>query len=98
MFFDVVVVVRCVFLQVPHYGSTSEFLAHIAKTRGKLCKGGGFDFAAAAEVVLNEWTSGKVRHFCLPPEEYDAEREAAAAGLISGPRFVSHLSEPFKIA
>lgn len=41
------------------------------------------DFAAAAQVVLTDWTSGKIRHFCLPPKEDAAEHEALESGLIS---------------
>lgn len=86
--------------KVPFFSSTNEFLGHIAKLRGKLCKGGAYDFEAAAHTVLFEWTSGKVVHYCLPPspeEVAKADAEAVAAGLISGPRVVSHLAEPLNV-
>lgn len=68
------------------YSNTTEFLSHIAKLRGKLGKKGVHDFESAAQTVLYEWTSGKVRHYVLPPSPSDlagADAEALAAGLIT---------------
>lgn len=76
---------------MPFYTNAGDFLSHVARVRGKLCKGGALDFSAAAQLVLNEWTSGKVRHFCLPPPEDAMEQEAEEAGIISVRTEVSFL-------
>lgn len=56
------------------FRTTSEFLGQIARARGKLQKGGSLDYVAAAQLVLAEWASGKVQHYCIPPP-LDAELE-----------------------
>lgn len=49
------------------YKTTSEFLGQIARSRGKVCKGGSLDYESAARVVLTDWATGKIKHHCLPP-------------------------------
>eukprot|EP00916_Digyalum_oweni_P015405 GHVL01025211.1.p1 GENE.GHVL01025211.1~~GHVL01025211.1.p1 ORF type:complete len:417 (+),score=75.74 GHVL01025211.1:28-1278(+) len=46
-----------------------EFLGIIARSRGLLKKGGRPNFDSAARVVIQEWTSGKLRYHTLPPSE-----------------------------
>ena len=55
--------------KIPNFDSTQEFLAHIAKKKGKLVKGGIPNYKAAAVSVLKDWNSGKIKYCSLPPEE-----------------------------
>jgi nuclear GTP-binding protein len=53
---------------VPAFDNTLEFLAFIAKSRGKYKRGGALDVAAAAVVVLQDWNGGKIPFYTLPPK------------------------------
>eukprot|EP01035_Chromulina_nebulosa_P021020 gene21020-27243_t len=44
------------------------FLALVAKTTGKLKKGGIPNIDAAAKGVLHDWNTGKIRFYCKPPQ------------------------------
>merc|ERR1719253_1309754 len=54
---------------VPAFDTTMSFLTMVAKARGKLKKGGAANQEAGAKFVLNEWTSGKLRYFTMPPAQ-----------------------------
>jgi len=45
---------------VPAFGGSRDFLAHLARQRGKLKKGGIPDLELAGRMVLQDWNSGKV--------------------------------------
>jgi nuclear GTP-binding protein len=64
---------------IAHYADTQAFLASVAAKRGKLGKGGIPDKEAAARAVLQDWNSGKIPFFVLPPED-----EAPSAGAGAG--------------
>merc|ERR1711874_513861 len=51
-----------------HFEDASEFLALLARSQGKLKKGGIPDREAAARTVLNDWNSGRIKYFTHPPE------------------------------
>jgi hypothetical protein len=53
---------------VPAFNNVTEFLAFIAKVRGKYKRGGAFDIAAAAVCVLQDWNGGKIPFYTLPPK------------------------------
>ncbi|XP_067408447.1 guanine nucleotide-binding protein-like 3-like protein [Emydura macquarii macquarii] len=53
---------------VPAYRDVTEFLAHLARRKGKLRKGGVPDHEKAAKAVLSDWMSGKISYFTHPPE------------------------------
>eukprot|EP00741_Cyanophora_paradoxa_P007833 tig00001215_g7579.t1 len=55
--------------EVPAFKEPLEFLAHVARKRGKLRRGGVPDPVAAARLVLQDWNSGRIRFYCLPPAE-----------------------------
>eukprot|EP01068_Selenidium_serpulae_P012716 Selendium_serpulae@DN5868_c0_g2_i1.p1 len=57
------------FFKVGLFEDEEEFLANVARTRGRLSKGGKPDTVAAARLVLTEWTTGKVPYYCAPPHE-----------------------------
>jgi nuclear GTP-binding protein len=44
-----------------------DFLALVARSAGKLKKGGIPNTDAAARLVLNDWNTGKIRYYCTPP-------------------------------
>lgn len=52
---------------IPHYRNANEFLSHLARLRGKLKKGGVPDVEATARLVLNDWNSGKIPFYTVPP-------------------------------
>lgn len=53
---------------VPAFRSTAEFLACLCSMRGKYRVGGAFDAEAAARVVLQDWNSGNIPFYTLPPK------------------------------
>eukprot|EP01138_Halocafeteria_seosinensis_P014675 gb/GECG01014980.1/.p1 GENE.gb/GECG01014980.1/~~gb/GECG01014980.1/.p1 ORF type:complete len:615 (+),score=125.35 gb/GECG01014980.1/:1-1845(+) len=56
---------------VPKFDDVGGFLASIAHARGKLGKGGVPDKTAAAKLVLEDWNSGRIPFYTLPPEDKD---------------------------
>mmetsp|Transcript_16355 Transcript_16355/g.53441 ORF Transcript_16355/g.53441 Transcript_16355/m.53441 type:complete len:641 (+) Transcript_16355:25-1947(+) len=62
---------------IPRFSNPDEFLRHVAAARGKLKKGGVPDTVAAARVVLQEWNSGRIPFYTLPPDRGNREHEAA---------------------
>eukprot|EP00052_Salpingoeca_macrocollata_P000885 m.22749 g.22749 ORF g.22749 m.22749 type:complete len:608 (+) comp10941_c0_seq1:108-1931(+) len=53
---------------VPAFDSTVTFLQHLARRIGRLKRGGVPDIVAAARVVLQDWNSGKISFYTLPPK------------------------------
>lgn len=53
---------------VPAFQKTTEFLAFLCKLRGKYRRGGSFDIESAARAVLQDWNSGKIPFYTLPPK------------------------------
>jgi nuclear GTP-binding protein len=47
--------------------STTEFLVHVARKRGRLGKGGIPMLESAGRIVLNDWAMGKIKRWCEPP-------------------------------
>uniref|UniRef100_A0A8C8SUH5 G protein nucleolar 3 like n=1 Tax=Pelusios castaneus TaxID=367368 RepID=A0A8C8SUH5_9SAUR len=58
------------YYKVPAYRDVMEFLAHLARRKGKLRKGGVPDHEKAAKAVLSDWMSGKISYFTHPPETH----------------------------
>ncbi|TPX65462.1 hypothetical protein SpCBS45565_g05124 [Spizellomyces sp. 'palustris'] len=52
---------------VPLFPDTREFLIHIARQRGKLRKGGIPDLENAARSILQDWNSGRIPFYTVPP-------------------------------
>ncbi len=75
---------------IPAFGSAAEFLVHIAKKKGKLKKGGVPDYDAAARTVLQDWNSGKIKYYTLPPRD--------AAGTHLGAAIVPAWGKSFALA
>jgi nuclear GTP-binding protein len=45
-----------------------SFLSLVARSTGKLKKGGIPNVEAAARTVLHDWNDGKIKYYCKPPE------------------------------
>jgi len=54
--------------EIPKFTTTNEFLALVARKRGKLIKSGIPDFDKAARLVLKDWNDGKIKFCTQPPE------------------------------
>ncbi|CAG8632994.1 23431_t:CDS:2, partial [Cetraspora pellucida] len=52
---------------VPMFKDANDFLIHVARQRGKLKRGGIPDVEATARVVLQDWNSGKISYYTMPP-------------------------------
>mmetsp|Transcript_121359 Transcript_121359/g.354731 ORF Transcript_121359/g.354731 Transcript_121359/m.354731 type:complete len:298 (-) Transcript_121359:41-934(-) len=60
------------------FPNVTEFIFHVAKTRGKLKRGSGLDLPSAARSVISDWTTGKFRYYVLPPAAESAATAKAA--------------------
>jgi nuclear GTP-binding protein len=61
-------------------GDTMVFLSMVARSHGRVLKGGIPDKIGAARSVLKDWNHGKIPYFTVPPE--DAEPEVAKGGAV----------------
>ncbi|KAH9999479.1 hypothetical protein BJV77DRAFT_1142673 [Russula vinacea] len=48
-------------------GDVDAFLMGIARSQGLIKKGGNLDLAAAARLVLRDWSTGKLSRYAVPP-------------------------------
>ncbi|KAH9645516.1 hypothetical protein HF086_000044 [Spodoptera exigua] len=58
---------------IPEFNTPQEFFAHLASRMGRFKKGGVPDQESAARILLNDWNTGKVRYFTLPPETPESD-------------------------
>lgn len=61
-------------------GDVMAFLALVARSMGKLKKGGVPNVDAAARTVLHDWNNGKIKYYCKPPVS-SASSRTQATGL-----------------
>ena len=73
---------------IPEFSTPDEFFALKATRMGKFRKGGIPDMVAAARSVLDDWNSGKIRYYTVPPEEPNCHLSA---------EIVSQMSKEFDI-
>ncbi|KAL9650769.1 hypothetical protein ABK040_001821 [Willaertia magna] len=52
--------------------SPEEFLAEVAKQRGKLLKAGKPNLQEAGKIVLRDWNTGKIPFYTLPPKRAES--------------------------
>uniref|UniRef100_A0A0G4FFW4 CP-type G domain-containing protein n=1 Tax=Chromera velia CCMP2878 TaxID=1169474 RepID=A0A0G4FFW4_9ALVE len=71
--------------QIPSFSGVDDFLAAVARQRGRLSSGGRPDYKAAAQLVLQDWVSGKIRYYALPPQKRQDEHAEAAIVSFMGP-------------
>ena len=62
---------------VRDYTSAEDFLERLAKSSGRLLKGGEPDLKTAAKMVLHDWLKGKIPYFTKPPGFKEEEDLAA---------------------
>jgi nuclear GTP-binding protein len=81
-----VIVARCAaprlmaLYNIGYFNNAHEFLVLLAHQRGKLLKGGVADIAQVARHVLNDWNSGKIPFYTVPPS---AQKSHIAASVVS---------------
>jgi len=61
-------------------GNTMMFLSMVAKSYGRVLKGGIPDKIGAARSVLKDWNQGKIPYYTVPPK--DAEPDVAKGGAV----------------
>lgn len=69
------------------------FLVLVAKSYGRVLKGGIPDKVGAAKAVLKDWNSGKIPYYTMPP----ATTTAAAAATTTGAKVVQELAAEFDL-
>ena len=55
--------------------SGMDFLDRLARSRGKLLKGGEPDFDGVARTVLRDWQYGKIPYLTQPDENYESKEK-----------------------
>jgi nuclear GTP-binding protein len=58
---------------LPPFADVTQFLIELARARGKIKRGGLPDLESAARLVLNDWNTGKIAYYTLPPTESKQE-------------------------
>ena len=74
------------------------FLAMVARTKGRVLKGGIPDKTMAARLVLKDWNKGKIPYYSVPPNDNSSDVDMTGAGASSGgsdAKIVSKFSEEF---
>jgi len=57
--------------KIEPFKDTDDFLAKVARSTGKLIKGGIPDFKKASKKVVEDWNRGNIKYFTLPPGTMD---------------------------
>ncbi|XP_076278851.1 nucleostemin 1 [Lasioglossum baleicum] len=68
---------------IPEFTTPDEFFALKATRMGKFKKGGVPDTMVAARSVLEDWNSGKIRYYTVPPEQPACHVSAEIVSQIS---------------
>lgn len=64
-------------------GDTMIFLAMVAKSYGRVLKGGIPDKVGAARAVLKDWNQGKIPYYTIPPNDAEPEVQKGGAVIVS---------------
>jgi len=64
-------------------GDTMTFLAMVAKSYGRVLKGGIPDKIGAARAVLKDWNQGKIPYYTIPPKDAEPEVRKGGAVIVS---------------
>jgi len=64
-------------------GNTMMFLAMVAKSYGRVLKGGIPDKIGAARSVLKDWNNGKIPYYTVPPADAEPEIQKGGATVVS---------------
>jgi len=63
-------------------GDTMMFLAMVARSYGRVLKGGIPDKVAAARTVLKDWNQGRIPYYTVPPREQQQQQEVSNDAVI----------------
>ncbi|XP_077287521.1 nucleostemin 1 [Arctopsyche grandis] len=66
-----------------NYESPQDFFAQLASRMGRYKRGGIPDQFAAARILLEDWNTGKVKYYTLPPENLIENGEHTGATIVS---------------
>lgn len=69
---------------IPFFNTTTEFLIHIARQKGRIRKGGVPDLENAARAILSDWNAGRIPFFTTPPASGPAVDTHVSASLVEG--------------
>jgi nuclear GTP-binding protein len=72
-------------------GDAMMFLAMVARTKGRVLKGGVPDKVSAARTVLRDWNSGKIPYFTVPPKATQPE-------VVNDAKIVASFGEEFDLS
>lgn len=61
-----------------------SFLALVARSTGKLKKGGIPNVEATAKTILHDWNNGKIKYYCNPPDPAVANKNRSVAKVVPG--------------
>eukprot|EP00934_Nitzschia_sp_Nitz4_P007405 Nitzschia sp. Nitz4//scaffold56_size114212//104156//105784//NITZ4_003970-RA/size114212-processed-gene-0.15-mRNA-1//1//CDS//3329554766//7395//frame0 len=64
-------------------GDTMIFLAMVAKSYGRVLKGGIPDKVGAARAVLKDWNHGKIPYYTVPPADAEPDVQKGGAVIVS---------------
>jgi nuclear GTP-binding protein len=64
-------------------GNTMIFLAMVAKSYGRVLKGGIPDKIGAARSILKDWNQGKIRYYTIPPKDVGPDVSKGGAVVLS---------------
>lgn len=68
--------------KIQSWTDTEDFLAQLARSGGRLLRGGEPDANTAAKMVLYDWQRGKIPYFTLPPGHTEAAPAAPPAAQL----------------
>ncbi|KAL2918845.1 nuclear GTP-binding protein nug1 [Polyrhizophydium stewartii] len=69
---------------VPFFADTHDFLVQLARARGKLRRGGIPDVDNAARLVIQDWNSGRIPFYTLPPASGVAVESHISSSIVDG--------------
>ena len=52
---------------IPFFADTKDFLIAVARSRGRLKKGGVPDLYGACRMILRDWNAGRIPYYTIPP-------------------------------
>lgn len=73
---------------IPFFTETKDFLIAVARSRGRLKKGGIPDLAGAARMILRDWNAGRIPYYTVPPKTSSSRTGTNAPSTSTGS--VSH--------
>ncbi|KAJ3391384.1 Guanine nucleotide-binding protein-like 3 [Entophlyctis sp. JEL0112] len=69
--------------EVPAYTSTTDFLIHVSRIRGRLRKHGVPDIENTARSILQDWNAGRVPFYTLPPAETAENTHHVSSAIVT---------------